>query len=88
MKIKENYILREVAGSSIVVPVGDAQMSFNGIMTLNDVGTFIWKILENGADREQIIDSVLETYDVERKKAEQDIDKYLNKLRDKNLIEE
>lgn len=88
MKIKENYILREVAGSNIVVPIGDAQMSFNGIMTLNDVGTFIWKILEKGADREEIIDRVFETYDVERKKAEQDIDRYLNKLRDKNLIEE
>ncbi len=88
MKIKENYILREVAGSNIVVPIGDAQMSFNGIMTLNDVGTFIWKILEKGAEREEIIDRVLETYDVARPKAEQDIDKYLNKLRDKNLIEE
>lgn len=88
MKIKENYILREVAGSNIVVPIGDAQMSFNGIMTLNDVGTFIWKILEKGADREKIVERVLETYDVAREKAEQDIDKYLNKLRDKNLIEE
>ena len=50
MKIKDGYIIREVAGSNIVVPIGDEQMSFGGIMTLNPVGAFIWKLLENGAD--------------------------------------
>ncbi|MBR0540684.1 MAG: PqqD family protein [Clostridia bacterium] len=88
MKIKEGYILREVAGSNIVVPIGNAQVSFNGIMTLNDVGTFIWKLLENGADKQQILQAVLDEYDVDSDRAEHDIAIYLEKLRSKDLIED
>lgn len=88
MKIKEGYILREVAGSNIVVPIGNAQVSFNGIMTLNDVGTFIWKLLENGADKQQILQAVLDEYDVDSERAERDIAIYLEKLRSKDLIED
>ena len=89
MKIKDGYILREVAGSNIVVPVG-TQISFNGIMTLNDVGSFIWRLLEgeNGASREEIIDAVLAEYDAEAETVANDVDRFLNKLRTAGLIEE
>ncbi len=89
MKIKDGYILREVAGSNIVVPVG-TQVSFNGIMTLNDVGTFIWRLLEseNGVSRDEIIDAVLAEYDASREAVEKDVDRYLLKLRAQNLIED
>lgn len=88
MKIKEGYILREVAGSNIVVPIGNAQVSFNGIMTLNDVGTFIWKKLEKGADNDEILNAILDEYDVERDRAQWDLNLYIEKLRSKDLIED
>ena len=40
MKIKEGYLLREVAGSNIVVPIGEGELNFSGVITLNDVGAF------------------------------------------------
>ena len=90
MKIKDGYVLREVAGSNIVVPVGNAQVSFSGIMTLNDVGTFIWRMLEseNGASREEIIDAVLGEYDAEAETVEKDVDRFIIKLRAQHLIED
>ncbi len=88
MKIKEGYTLREIAGSSVVVPLGDTQVSFKGIMTLNGVGAFVWKILENGADREEIIEKVLAEYDVDEETASADIDRYLMKLRAEKIIED
>lgn len=88
MKIKDGYIIREVAGSSIVVPIGDEQMSFGGIMTLNPVGAFIWKLLENGATKEELVDAVLNEYEIDRDTASNDIDKYIAKLREKNIIED
>lgn len=48
MKIKEGYLLREVAGSNIVVPIGEGELNFSGVITLNDVGAFFWKNLEKG----------------------------------------
>jgi len=90
MKIKDGYVLREVAGSNIVVPVGNAQVSFSGIMTLNDVGTFIWRMLESesGASREEIIDAVLAEYDAEAEAVGRDVDRFITKLRVQSLIED
>ena len=42
MKIKEGFILREVAGNYIVVAVGSAVKQFNGVITLNETGAFLW----------------------------------------------
>ena len=90
MKIKDGYVLREVAGSNIVVPIGNAQVSFSGIMTLNDVGTFIWRMLESesGASREEIIDAVLAEYDAEAEAVGRDVDRFITKLRVQSLIED
>lgn len=46
MKIKEGYLLREVAGSNIVVPIGEGELNFSGVITLNDVGAFSGEILK------------------------------------------
>ena len=45
MKIKEGYILRNVAGSFVVVPIGEAASEFNGMMNLNDTGAFLFEKL-------------------------------------------
>ena len=88
MKIKEGYVLREVARNNIAVPLGDAEVSFKGIMTLNDVGTFIWKMLENGATKEELLNAVLNEYDVDEETASKDIDRYIIKLRAEKIIED
>ncbi len=88
MKIKEGYALKEIAGSYVVVPLGETQSSFKGIMTLNGVGAFIWKFLENGADREELVKEVLAEYDVDEETAARDIDRYIIKLRAEKIIED
>ena len=54
MKIKEGFVLRTIAGSNIVVPVGAASIDFNGMITLNDSGAFLWKELEQGGDADSL----------------------------------
>lgn len=90
MKIKEGYVLREVAGSNIVIPSGDAQVSFNGIMTLNDVGTLIWNLLdrENGATKQELLEAVLAEYDIDEETASKDIDRFIIKLQAQKLTED
>lgn len=88
MKIKDGFLLREVAGSSIVVPVGDVQLDFNGMMTLNPVGAFIWKLLESEKTKEELVHAVVAEYEVDRQTAAADIERYITKLRDKGIIED
>ena len=88
MKIKEGFMLREVAGSYVVVAVGKRSEQFNGMVNLNETGEFLWKLVEQGASRDELLNSLLETYEVEREKAEQDVDKFISVLQQNNFVEE
>nr|MBO4518249.1 PqqD family protein [Clostridia bacterium] len=86
MKIKDGFILREVAGSFIVVAVGEAVKNFNGIVNLNETGAFLWKILEKGAEREDLIKALLSEYEVDEKTAAADVSAFTDKLREAKLV--
>lgn len=88
MKIKSDYILREVAGSYIVVPTGSARVNFNGMVSVNEVGAFLWKLLENETDADTLLEAVLAEYDVSREQAEADLAKFIEKLRAQSILEE
>ncbi|MBR0189276.1 MAG: PqqD family protein [Clostridia bacterium] len=86
MKIKDGFILREVAGSFIVVAVGSAVKDFNGIINLNETGAFLWKILESGATKEELLEKMLTEYDVNEETARRDIDAFISKLQEAKLV--
>ena len=87
MKIKNDFILRKVADSYVVVPVNKMTLDFNGIINLNETGAFLFELLQKGAEREDLIDKMLEEYDVDREKAAADIDIFLQKVRDADVLE-
>ena len=88
MKIKDGYILRTVAGSNIVVPVGKRTLDFNGMITLNDTGAFIWQQLEHETDEDRIVAAILEAYEVEEPRARSCVESFLEKLREVGCLEE
>lgn len=42
----KRFVLRKVAGENILVPVGNTALTFNGLVTLNESGAFLWKHME------------------------------------------
>lgn len=87
MKVKKDYLLRKIADSYVVVPVGKASVNFNGIINLNDTGAFIWEQLQNGTDEKTLIKNITSEYDIDAKSAELDLEKFLNKLKEADLLE-
>ncbi|MFA5005876.1 MAG: PqqD family protein [Candidatus Izemoplasmatales bacterium] len=86
MRIKPGYLLRDVAGQHVVVPTGAAAVDFNGIITLNKTGRFLWERLEKGATRATLVAALLETYAVDAERATADVDGFLAKLREHELL--
>ena len=80
MKIKENFVLRQIAGAWVVLPLGSATLDFNGMLKLNESGMMLWRFLEQGADKEKLTQALLDTYDVSLEEAAQDVEEFLNKL--------
>lgn len=86
MKISDGYLLRSVAGKNIVVSVG-AEVNFNGMLTLNDTGVFFWNLLQKDITKEQMLEAVLNEYDVSAQEASADIDAFIGKLRENKILE-
>jgi len=87
MQLKEGFILRTVAGETVVVPSGEA-LNLNMMITLNETGKFIWKLLENGIEKEAIVDAIMKEYDVQdRAMVENDVNTFINKLSGDNILE-
>lgn len=88
MKINGEFILRHIAGESILVPVGQTALKLNGIITLDPVGAVIWQSLEKGKDKGAILAQILEQFDVTEAVAAADLDEFLEMLKKNNLIQD
>lgn len=86
MKIKDNYMLRKVADTFVVVPVGDAVSEFNGMINLNEVGAFLWRQLESETTFDAVLKNVLSEYEVDESVAKADLERFIKELEEANLI--
>ena len=87
MKIKANYVLRTVANEHIVVPIGNEAVNFNGVLSLNATGKWLWEQLQTEITLESLIERMVETYQVDEITAKKDILAFINKLKLKAMME-
>lgn len=88
MKLKGKFVIREVAGEILVIPVGAAALELNGMIVLNPVSRVIWDCLESETDVNTILETVLSRFEVSREEALADLEEFLNHLRKENLLSE
>ena len=87
MKINENFVLREVADSWVVIPIGEKSVDFNGMMNLNETGVLLWHELEKGAEKEELVAAITAEYDVSEEVAAGDIDEFIEVLKKAGCLE-
>lgn len=88
MKLNPNFVLRQVAGTWVALPVGQTSVSFNGMLSLNDSGALLWKTLEQGGDRDTLADALTAEYEVDRSTALADADEFLATLAKAGCLED
>ena len=87
MKIKKGYVVRTVAGESVVVAVGEASKNLKGYIKLNDSGRTLWDKLVDGAEKEELLGAILSEYKVDEQTARADIDRFIEILKGANILE-
>ena len=85
MKLKEGFILRQVAGENVVLCVG-AEVNLNGMITLNDTGCTLWKRLEQEADMPALTAALMEEYEVDEQTAQAAATRFVEKLKELDLL--
>lgn len=81
MKRNADFLLRDVAGTFVIVPVGAAVSAFPGMMTLNATGAYIWDLLESEQTVQSLTDALVEHYEVSAEVAQADVEAFLEKLK-------
>ena len=88
MKIKEGYILKDVAGAKIVIATGSQKMNFNGVMTFNSVGADVFNMLDGTNSVEDIVSKIAKDYNVAEDRVKTDVENLINKMKEHNLLDE
>ena len=88
MKVQKEFILREIAGDYVILPTGKTVLTFNGLITVNEVGADLWKMLQTEVTFDDLLKGILETYDVDEETAREDIQEFLNTLIEGGILDE
>ena len=88
MQASKDYLIRTIAGETILIPSGAAAHRFNGLVTVNALGAFIWELLGSPTDLDAIVSRITEEYDVDTETARRDAEEFLGELRKIGALED
>ena len=87
MKIVKEFILREIAGECVLVPTGETTQEFNGLITMTDTAKFIWENIEKVDSFDELIQLMLEEYEIDEETARKDAYVYISQLLQTGFVE-
>lgn len=85
MKLKDGFLLRQVAGQTVVLPTG-GDLDLNMMITLNDTGAFLWERLQHDTDEAALTAALLSEYDVDQDTAASCVTDFVKKLNDHGFL--
>ena len=88
MKIKDGFLLKKIAGSTVVVPVGDTLVNLQLMLSLNESGAFLWQQLQKDCTKDDLLAAMQAEYAVDAATAAADIDAFLNTLKENHILDE
>ena len=85
MKLKEGFLLREIAGQTVVLPTG-GDLDINMMITLNGTGAFLWEHLQEETNEAALVSALLAEYDVDEATASAAVTAFVGKLRKNDFL--
>lgn len=86
MKRVTDFIKRDIAGEIVLVPTGETAQRFNGMITLTETGDFIWEHIEQAKDFDNLVEMILDEYDIDKKTASADAIAFVMQLLKAGMI--
>lgn len=87
MKIKEEYILQNIADKWVVINTNAKSVNFNKILSLNESGKFLWEKLQAGTEAEDLVNNLKDHFEIDKDLAQKDVEKFICKLKDLECID-
>lgn len=88
MKLRGQFVVRQVLDTVVAVPVEQTALEFNGMVMLNEVSRVIWTCLQQETTVDAVVAAITDAFEVDAVQAEADVLEFLDQLRDVQLLEE
>lgn len=88
MRIKNNFILRSIADEYLLIPCGEAALSVKGLIAMSESGGLLCQKLQNDCTRDELIEALLQEYDVSAEVAAEGVDAFLAQMRQMDMLTE
>ncbi len=87
MKRKADFIMQNVGGENLLVPLGAQVMDLNGLITLNDTAACVWELLAQERTADELTAAVAERFDVTPERARVDVQTFVDEIAKMGVIE-
>ncbi|MBP9988697.1 MAG: PqqD family protein [Ruminococcus sp.] len=85
-KLKDGFVVRKIGPQTMAVPIGERTSEIHGLIALNETGEYLWNILRNGADKETLVQSLIQEYEVNSDLAAEDVNKFIDMLKEQGVL--
>ncbi len=86
MKVKANYILRNIADEYLLIPTGEAALATRGLIAVSESGCLLYRKLQRDCTRDELIAALTGEYDVTEAVAGADVDAFLDQMRQLDML--
>lgn len=87
MRLKYDFVAREIAGDYVLVPQQDAALKLCALLTTNDVGAFLVELLKFDTTVDTLTERLMEEFEVDAVTAEKDVADFVDQLQKLDLVE-
>lgn len=88
MKLIEGFCIRKILDETVIIPTGKAAHCLSGLISVNETGEFIFELLQTEQTIESLVAEMLEEFEVEKEKAEADVEAFVKVLIENGMLEE
>ena len=88
MRVVPGFVVRQIAGETIAIPAGPAARQLSGLLALAGSGQFLFELLQTEQTEDSLVQSVLDTYEIDEATARSDVMEFLQILRDSGVLQE
>ena len=88
LKATSEVVLREIAGESLLIPVGQTALKIHGMITLSESGLLLWKQLQTECTEDELVEALLTEYQVDRETAAADVKAFIRQMQEVGILEE
>lgn len=86
-KLKSGFLIREIGGQIMAVPIGKQTSEIHGMIALSESGKLLWTALEKGAEIEELANILISEYEVEKDVALNDVQLFVNSLKSQGALQ-